>query len=83
MDLGFRGEIADFYHRYRRGYPSAVIDDVVNAFRLTRIDVVVDLGCGTGQLALPIAGRVRAVADVDPSPTCWHAPAGPPLSRAS
>ena len=68
MDLGFRGEIADFYHGYRRGYPPAVIDCVVDAFKLTRNDVVVDLGCGTGQLALPIAGRVRAVAGVDPEP---------------
>ncbi|MDP9848768.1 class I SAM-dependent methyltransferase [Streptosporangium lutulentum] len=68
MDLGFRGEIADFYHRYRRGYPEAVIDTLVDAFGLTKDDVVVDLGCGTGQLTLPIAGRVRAVAGVDPEP---------------
>lgn len=68
MDLGFRGEVAEFYHRYRRGYPPAVIDTVVEAFELTREDAVVDLGCGTGQLALPIAGRVRAVAGIDPEP---------------
>jgi trans-aconitate methyltransferase len=68
MDPGFRGEIADFYHHYRRGYPPAVIDTVVNAFKLTSDDVVVDLGCGTGQLTLPIAGRVRAVAGLDPEP---------------
>lgn len=29
---------------------------------------VVDLGCGTGQLALPMAGRVHAVVGVDPEP---------------
>jgi trans-aconitate methyltransferase len=68
MDLGFRGEIADLYHSYRRGYPPAVIDAVVDAFGLTSNDVVVDLGCGTGQLTLPIAGRVRAVVGVDPEP---------------
>lgn len=27
-----------------------------------------DLGCGTGQLALLMAGRVRAVIGVDPEP---------------
>jgi SAM-dependent methyltransferase len=68
MDPDFRGEVADFYHKYRRGYPPAVIGMVVDAFKLTRDDVVIDLGCGTGQLALPIAGRVRAVAGVDPEP---------------
>lgn len=31
MDLGFRGEVADFYHRYRRGYPQAVIDSGVES----------------------------------------------------
>ena len=59
MDPDFRGEVADFYHKYRRGYPPAVIDMVMDAFGLTGDDIVVDLGCGTGQLALPIAGRVR------------------------
>jgi SAM-dependent methyltransferase len=68
VDPGFRGEIADLYHKYRRGYPPAVIDELVRAFGLTRRDIVVDVGCGTGQLALPLARRVRAVAGVDPEP---------------
>jgi SAM-dependent methyltransferase len=68
MELGFRGEVADFYHRYRRGYPQAVIDALVDAFGLGADDVVVDLGCGTGQLTLPLAARVRAVVGVDPEP---------------
>ena len=68
VDLGFRGEVADFYHRYRHGYPSAVLDALVGAFGLTGQDVVVDLGCGTGQLTLPMAARVRAVVGVDPEP---------------
>jgi ubiquinone/menaquinone biosynthesis C-methylase UbiE len=67
-DLGFGGEVADFYHQYRRGYPPAVIDTLVGAFGLTGGDVVIDLGCGTGQLTVPIARRVRAVAGVDPEP---------------
>ncbi len=68
MDLGFHGEVADFYHRYRRGYPPAVIDALVRAFELTGDDIVVDLGCGTGQLALPMARRVRFVMGMDPEP---------------
>jgi ubiquinone/menaquinone biosynthesis C-methylase UbiE len=68
MDLGFRGEVAEFYHRFRRGYPPAVIDALVDSFALTADDVVVDLGCGTGQLALPLAERVRSVVAMDPEP---------------
>ena len=68
MALGFRGEVAGFYRQYRRGYPPAVIDSLVESFALTRDDVVVDLGCGTGQLAYPVADRVRAVIGIDPEP---------------
>ena len=67
-NLGFGGEIADFYHRYRRGYPPPVIETLTSAFGLAVDDVVIDLGCGTGQLTLPVARRVRAVAGVDPEP---------------
>jgi len=62
MSLGFGGEVADFYQRYRRGYPAAVFDALVDAFALTVDDVVLDLGCGTGQLALPIAAALSAAA---------------------
>lgn len=68
VDLGFHGEMVDFYHRYRRGYPPAAIDALVEGLGLTADDIVVDLGCGTGQLTLPVAGRVRAVVGVDPEP---------------
>jgi hypothetical protein len=59
MDLGFRGEVADFYHKYRRGYPPTVIAAMADAFKLTGDDVVVGLGCGRGQLTLPIARQIR------------------------
>jgi SAM-dependent methyltransferase len=68
MELGFSGEVADFYHRYRHGYPAAVLDVLGDAFGLTGQDVLVDLGCGTGQLTLPMAARVRAVVGMDPEP---------------
>lgn len=68
MDLGFRGDVVDFYHRFRRGYPPPIFDLLVEVFGLTEDDIVIDLGCGTGQIALPIAERVRAVVAVDPEP---------------
>ena len=66
VDLGFRGEVADLYHRYRRGYPPQVIAELVAALELTGDDLVMDLGCGTGQLAIPLARQVRAVVGLDP-----------------
>lgn len=66
--LGFGGEVAGFYHQYRRGYPLAVIDTLTAAFAVTGDDIVIDLGCGTGQLTVPIAGRVQAIAGMDPEP---------------
>lgn len=66
--LGFGGEVADFYQRYRRGYPPEVIDALVKTFGLTTSDVALDLGCGTGQLTLPIAARVGAAVGMDPEP---------------
>jgi SAM-dependent methyltransferase len=68
MALGFGGEVAEFYHAYRHGYPAAVIDVLADAFALDSEDLIVDLGCGTGQLALPLARRARAVIGLDPEP---------------
>jgi SAM-dependent methyltransferase len=68
VELGFGGEVADLYHSYRHGYPPSAVDVLVDAFGLSPEDLVVDLGCGTGQLAMAIAGRVRAVVGIDPEP---------------
>lgn len=66
MDFG--GEVAGYYSKYRRGYDPAVINWLAGAFALDREAIVVDLGCGTGQLAIPIGARVRAVVGIDPEP---------------
>jgi ubiquinone/menaquinone biosynthesis C-methylase UbiE len=65
---GFSGEVARYYSRFRRGYPSRVVEALVDVFGLNDEDVVIDLGCGTGQLTLPLASRVRAAIGVDPEP---------------
>jgi SAM-dependent methyltransferase len=68
MTVGFSGDVADYYARYRRGYPEQALDALQEAFGLSRDDLVLDLGCGTGQLTLPLAARVRAVLGLDPEP---------------
>jgi ubiquinone/menaquinone biosynthesis C-methylase UbiE len=65
---GFSGEVAQYYSRFRRGYPPRVIDALFDVFGLNDEDVVIDLGCGTGQLTLPLASRVHAAIGVDPEP---------------
>ncbi|WP_312859201.1 class I SAM-dependent methyltransferase [Pseudonocardia xinjiangensis] len=66
--MTFAGEVADYYSRFRRGYPPPVTDFLVCELGVGAEDVVVDLGCGTGQLAIPLASRVRHVVGVDPEP---------------
>jgi SAM-dependent methyltransferase len=62
----FRGEVASFYARYRRGYPAAFTGLLARALRLDADAVVADIGCGTGQLTIPLARLARAAVGVDP-----------------
>ncbi|WP_043665543.1 class I SAM-dependent methyltransferase [Streptomyces xylophagus] len=68
MTVGFSGAVAEYYAEFRRGYPPQVFDALEEAFGLSQTDVVLDMGCGTGQLALPFASRVRSVVGMDPEP---------------
>ena len=60
---------APYYARYRCGYPPAFFDHLVDRFSLDGTQTVLDLGCGTGQVAIPLAPRVARVLAVDPEPT--------------
>ncbi|WP_314178549.1 class I SAM-dependent methyltransferase [Streptomyces winkii] len=68
MTVGFSGDVAEYYAKFRRGYPPQALDAMRAAFALTTDDTVLDLGCGTGQLAVPLATRVRSVIGMDPEP---------------
>ncbi|MEV4463728.1 class I SAM-dependent methyltransferase [Micromonospora echinofusca] len=59
---------AAYYARYRPPYPAAAIDYLVDVFRLGAGSPVLDLGCGTGQLAVPLAVAGCRVWAVDPDP---------------
>ena len=68
MALEFSGEVAELYQRYRHGYPPVAVKRIVDSFGLSGTDTALDLGCGTGQLAIALAADVGAVVGVDPEP---------------
>jgi len=65
-----------YYARYRPGYPQAFFDDLARQFHLDGTGRLLDLGCGTGQLALPLARHVAEAIGVDPEPEMLTEAAG-------
>src|SRR6476620_8334054 len=63
MDL-FTGA-AHYYARYRLPYPEALFDLLVERFGLDVTSRVIDLGTGTGQVAIPLAARCGEVGALD------------------
>ena len=56
------------YARFRRGYPDAVFELLRQKFGLDGTGRLLDLGCGTGQLAMPLAREFEEVVAMDPEP---------------
>jgi ubiquinone/menaquinone biosynthesis C-methylase UbiE len=56
------------YARYRPGYPAALLDDLVQCLGLDGTGRLLDLGCGTGQLTIPLAAYVTEAVGMDPEP---------------
>jgi ubiquinone/menaquinone biosynthesis C-methylase UbiE len=65
VSSSFVGPVADYYAEFRRGYPPPVIERLITVLNLDQRSRVLDLGCGTGQLAIPLAERTRTVLGVD------------------
>jgi ubiquinone/menaquinone biosynthesis C-methylase UbiE len=63
----FAGNVA-FYERYRLAYPDRLIARVVALAGLRPGDSVLDLGTGTGMLAIPLARLGMTVTALDPEP---------------
>jgi SAM-dependent methyltransferase len=63
----FKGT-APYYARYRPGYPDEMIRQVIERFDLDGTGRLLDLGCGTGQLLVPLAPHVATAIGMDPEP---------------
>jgi len=63
----FAGNVA-FYERYRLGYPDRLLQRVVALAGLKPGDSILDLGTGTGMLAIPFARMGFAMTAMDPEP---------------
>ncbi|MDR1494518.1 MAG: class I SAM-dependent methyltransferase [Rickettsiales bacterium] len=50
---------AHYYARFRPNYPKDVFDYLTSRFRINISSSILDLGCGTGQIALGIASSVK------------------------
>jgi SAM-dependent methyltransferase len=59
----YRGA-AEFYDRFRPGYPAALVEDLIDRCGV-RDSRVLDLGCGTGQVGFALAPSAREVWAVD------------------
>ena len=62
----FSGETAEFYLRYRRDLPADQAARLSVMAQLRPDDVLIDLGCGTGQIAVPMSEHCDVVVAVDP-----------------
>lgn len=63
--MAFSEDSAAYYAHYARAYPPGIFDRLVGWMEVGQGDLVLDLGCGSGQLSLPLAGRARHVLGVD------------------
>jgi SAM-dependent methyltransferase len=76
----FRGT-AWYYARYRPPYPPELVSRLAERAGLDGTGRLLDLGCGTGQLARPLAAYVDEVVAVDPEPEMLAELDAPPNVR--
>lgn len=57
-----------YYATYRPGYPDQFFQDIVKKFSLDGTGTLLDLGCGTGQLTIPLSSHFEKVIAMDPEP---------------
>ena len=58
----------EYYAKYRPGIPKEVIDIIVRHFDIKPSDRILDIGCGTGQVALAMEGKCDEMVCLDSDP---------------
>lgn len=61
----FKGT-ASYYAKHRQPYPTAIFEYIQKKFNLDGTGRLLDLGCGTGQIAIPMAKYFEEVVGMDP-----------------
>jgi SAM-dependent methyltransferase len=64
----FSGATATYYRRYRRSYPTLVLDKIRIVFGLDGAGHYLDLACGTGQLLAALAPHFATSTGIDREP---------------
>lgn len=59
---------ADYYARYRPRYPERLLQDIRDLVAGGRGEYLVDWGCGTGEVALPLRSSFECVTAIDLDP---------------
>ena len=62
-------EVAAEYDRHRPAYPDELVDQACRAAGIGSGDLVLEVGCGSGQLTRSLAGRGLRVTALEPGPS--------------
>ena len=58
----------EYYAKYRPSIPKEVVNTIVGYFDIKLDDRILDLGCGTGQVAIAMDGRIKEMVCLDSDP---------------
>lgn len=58
----------EYYMKYRPGIPQKVVDVILEGFNVTNDDRILDIGCGTGQVAFALDSKCKEMICIDSDP---------------